>query len=604
MSFYDDASLIMIPSGYKASKLYCAKPTDGSGDLTFSRTGSTATRVNESGLIEKCLTNLLNYSEQFDNAYWTKNSATITQNNGVAPDGTISADKIIGTAGVSTPQISRNTTGVTASTPYTLSVFAKKGEYSFVYLQEASVGNGISWFDLENGVIGTKQVDITSSKITSFSNGWYKCEMTFNQSGTTNRTRIGVSNANNVTSFTNDGTSGILIWGAQLEIGDIATAYIPTTSAAVTVGPIANLPRLDYTGGGCPKLLMEPTRTNVLTYSEQLNNVIWDKTGTTITSNATTSPDGYTNADKIVATSATGTKFTFQFFTSTIGVSYTASAFFKASEYNYVFFRLGGQTGNLYVIYNLSTQAVISTSGMISTTITSAGNGWYRITATVTANTVNLAPVFMVIPSTGYTLNAQNIPEFTGDNVSGGFIWGAQLEAGAYATSYIPTNNATVTRNIDSAIKTSATALIGQTEGTLYSEINISTLPGILNRDVIFISDGTTNNTVHIGFSHTLSNTITARVVLAGVVLATIDSAVLSATGTYKVAMAYKLNDIVFYINGVQIGVDTSAVIPACSQLNIGSNITPAASLSDGIKSSVVFKTRLSNSQLAILTTL
>jgi hypothetical protein len=508
----------MIPSGYKASKLYSAKPTDGTGDLTFTRTGSTATRVNESGIIEKCRTNLV------------LNSATL---------------------------VTQNVTVVAA--PYTLSIF------------------------------GTGSVVLT---------------------GTGSGTLTGTGAANRV-SLTFTPTAGTLtltvagsVTSAQLEIGDIATAYIPTTAAAVTVGPIANLPRLDYTGGGCPKLLMEPTRTNLLTYSEQFNNVIWDKTGTTITSNATTSPDGYTNADKIVATSATGTKFTFQLLNSTIGLAYTGSAFFKASEYNYVFLRLGGIGGNLYVIYNLSTQAVVSTSGMTSTSITSFGNGWYRITATATATGANIAPVFMVIPSTGYTLNAQNIPEFTGDNVSGGFIWGAQVEVGSFATSYIPTNNATVTRNIDSAIKTSATALIGQTEGTIYSEINVSTLPGILNRDIIFLSDGTTNNTVHIGFSHTLSNTITARVVVSGSPLATIDSAVLSATGTYKVAMAYKLNDIVFYINGVQIGVDTSATIPTCSQLNIGSNLTPAAPLSDGIKSSIVFKTRLSNVDLATLTTI
>ena len=78
-SFYDDASLVVIPSGYQTSKVYAEKPTDGSGDLTFTRTGDTATRVNSAGLIEKVRTNLVLQSQTFDNASWTKDGATVTE---------------------------------------------------------------------------------------------------------------------------------------------------------------------------------------------------------------------------------------------------------------------------------------------------------------------------------------------------------------------------------------------------------------------------------------------------------------------------------------------------------------------------------------------
>ena len=90
-SFYTDASLVMIPSGYKDQKVYCAKPVDGSADLTFSR-ASNATRVNSSGLVEKVRTNLALYSEDLTNAAWTNFNMTISANATTAPNGTTTAD--------------------------------------------------------------------------------------------------------------------------------------------------------------------------------------------------------------------------------------------------------------------------------------------------------------------------------------------------------------------------------------------------------------------------------------------------------------------------------------------------------------------------------
>ena len=94
MSYFDDASLVLIPSGYKNQKIYSVKPTDGTGDLTFTR-ASDATRVASNGLIEKVRTNLVLQSQTFDNASWTKTTdgqVTITANAAVAPDGTTTAE--------------------------------------------------------------------------------------------------------------------------------------------------------------------------------------------------------------------------------------------------------------------------------------------------------------------------------------------------------------------------------------------------------------------------------------------------------------------------------------------------------------------------------
>jgi hypothetical protein len=259
----------------------------------------------------------------------------------------------------------------------------------------------------------------------------------------------------------------------QLSFSRASTATRVNASGLIEA-VASNVPRLDYLGSSCPRLLLEPQRTNLVTYSEQFNNAAWTKEQVTITANATTSPDGTINADKIIANATAGDKYVVQIFTVAIGNAFTTSAYFKSSEYTYAFIRFGGLVSNPYVIYNLATQSVVTTSGLTSSSITSVGNGWYRITATVTSTTITLAPVLMVIPSTGYTLGADNIPEFTGDGTSGGFIWGAQIEAGAYATSYIPTLAASVTRVADAASITGLTGkniIPSSTSFTAYFEL-------------------------------------------------------------------------------------------------------------------------------------
>jgi len=107
-SFYEDASLVVIPSGYKTSKIYAEKPTDGSGDLTFTR-ASGATRVASNGLIEKVRTNLVLQSQAMENASWSNFAITVSANSDTAPDGTLTADKLVPTASNAPHLIHRNT---------------------------------------------------------------------------------------------------------------------------------------------------------------------------------------------------------------------------------------------------------------------------------------------------------------------------------------------------------------------------------------------------------------------------------------------------------------------------------------------------------------
>lgn len=266
MSIYDNAGVALIPSGTKASKLYSVLPANGDGDFTHSR-GSTATRVNKDGFIESVATNVprldyplidgvvqdcphllleplrTNYagkSEEFNDSYWQKVRATITANQIVSPDGSVTADLLTATD-TSENYCQQNVSSTVSGSQQTASFFVKKGTSDFchILLWDVSNDGARQWFDLTNGSVGTSTtfgsgVSVDSAEMINYGNGWYRCVVVFNNSNTTVRMRISASNSNGSTSSTSGKT--IYIWGAQLTVGSYETSYIPnnTTTSSVT----------------------------------------------------------------------------------------------------------------------------------------------------------------------------------------------------------------------------------------------------------------------------------------------------------------------------------------------------------------------------------
>jgi len=188
-------------------------------------------------LIEEARTNLCTYSEQFDNANWTKDLSAITANAAVSPDNTANADLWYPTTSgnTSTIRIVRSIS-VTNGTVYTASVYAKSSGRRWVYFAapDASSSAYNCWFDLQNGVVGTKGASVTAASITPVGNGWYRLTTTSTATSALNYMFISSTDADNSSTVTASGTSGILLYGAQLEAGAFATSYIPTVASQVT----------------------------------------------------------------------------------------------------------------------------------------------------------------------------------------------------------------------------------------------------------------------------------------------------------------------------------------------------------------------------------
>ena len=549
MSLLDDASLVVVPSGYKAGTVYSVKPTNGDGDLSFIRSNDTATRVNSAGLIEKVRTNLVTYSEDYSQSEWTNASytkdASITYNSAsVAPDGTLGVYQYECTVSGTNSQLGA-LKAISSGVAYSNSVYLRRITGSGI-VKLRGVNNG--------------EIDVTSELTSS----WKRFEITQTSNSTNGRFYINALVSGDV----------IEVWGAQLEVSDFgATDYIPTTTTAVSVGMLANVPRLDYSGGGCPKLLLESQRTNALTYSEQFNNAAWTPTGVSVTANNAISPSGYQDADTVTF-GASASQNIYNFPTSAIGAN-TFSIYAKTASGTKAF-RLRIDTG----------------SGPAVSSDFTATTTWQRFTFTATTTAAFLV-AYIFNDSLGTAGDIQ--------------LWGAQLEAGSYATSYIPTLGSTVTRLADASYKASVSGLIGQTEGVLYAEVQNNSIGSTSGSDNVVLSiEGATNNDV-VSILYQPLGDITALVFVGGSPQALITYNVGLTTSPKKIAVAYKNNDYALYVDGALRGTDTSASVPTCSNIGLGNYYNGGGITvinSKIVSQALLFKTRLSNAQLAELTTL
>ena len=319
-----------------------------------------------------------------------------------------------------------------------------------------------------------------------------------------------------------------------------------------------DLARVDY-DGTASSLLVEPQRTNLITYSSDFSQ--WSSSGgMAVTLNNTTSPSGDVNATLLVTSNANDVIYT--------NVSSTIASTFSV----YVKWKVG--SGNID----------LSSDGGSSYTSLPVTEGWTRISISPIAIANQVA---LRIPTSGSEL----------------WVWGAQLEEGSYGTSYIPTSGSTVTRVQDQYSKTGISSKINSEEGVLFLEVAALSLTSIL--EILTLSDGSYSNVVMFRYYDTSSNDIQVQVRVAGVTTASILFTLTDAKDFNKIAFKYKENDFALWVNGVEVGTDTSGITFTSSTLNKlsfdrgdGGN-----ALFGKVKQLQVFKTALTDTELATLTT-
>lgn len=589
-NFYDKASLVMIPSGTKEGTIFSLKPTNGDGDFTFSRSTS-ATRVGPSGYIEKETQNLLLQSNQFDTTWTALNASLTSGQNGY--DGTNDAWKLTADSTGTFRRLSQTTN---QNSVVTSSVYAKAGTADHLYMIPTNgsySSGGYQFFNLTNGTLGASNfLKIINASIEDVGNGWYRCTIV-SQADVSGAAFFGLSNNDTDTTIT--GGNYIYIQDAQLEQGLVARDYIETTTSAVYGGITDNIPRLDYTDSSCPSLLLEPQRSNVITQSEFYGD--YTNFGSTDTANQAISPEGVNNATLI---QGDGTQPQIYTRSATITLSsagaYTFSLFAKKGNNNFIHLSLEGFTGstNNEAYFDLD-NGTTPTSGA---SIQDYGNGWYRciMTATIDAGDLVGSLVFRPTPSTS-TIFYPSSGDANGKNI---YIYGATLEQGSYATSYIPTYGASVTFASDSMqIASGISDLLPQGTGTMYIEATIADAvdtEGYLMRieqgsfaDTIFILRGANGN---LGAYYRNGNSTI------------IFLEKINVADTFKAAFAFESGNSVLYVNGEQVGTSSVTYTPLTTynDIRIGGYSPSAANMSGVVSQSLVFKTRLSNEELATLT--
>jgi len=342
----------------------------------------------------------------------------------------------------------------------------------------------------------------------------------------------------------------------------------------------ADVPRLDYplidgVVQDCPSLLLEPARTNLITKSEDF--LEWnDQSTITVTSDNAVSPDGTQNADKLTAGNEGAAKRIL--FTTVSSTVYTVSIFLKNIDSVQSRIEIyGSPSANIEIDWDSYTPSTKSSSTFTDIAYSSYGDNWWRVTAKFTA--------------TGTSNNFYVYPDRV-DASNSIYTWGAQIEAGSYPTSYIPTSGSVVTRNADVCNSAGTSAEFNDSEGVLY--LQTSMLSSNPDNSTFQIDDGTSTNSVRIRFT-TTTNQINGLLFSNVSGQPNIDYTANDVTNQNKVAIRYQVGQIDLFFNGFEVGTITGNATPTgFNNLSLGT---------EGIvKEVIAFNEALSDTELEALT--
>lgn len=702
-------------------------PISGREAITFTRS-TVATVINAIGQVETLAINqprfdhdpttiaqqnLLIYSEQFDNAGWTKLACSITSNTVVAPSGSQTGDTLTADAGSASKLLYQDFTGTAA--PYTNSVYAKAGTVDWIGLTFGgdAIADG-AFFDVSSGAVGTVAAG-RKADIKHVGDGWYRCSLTKTLAGAPgNSLVVTVHSADNqAIGWTAAGTESVYVWGAQTNAtstpntpnlisngtfdtdvtgwsasggasaavvlgemqvmpsagfggyitsfptvvgsrykvsgllrrvsgagstyfaqttsggGDVNSSVTSTSSTAVLASfdfvatdttsyvmcrhttntgvagfdnmsckLVVDLPYTPTTSAAAAVkyarkgLLIEEARTNLLTRSSEFDHADWLKNNQTVTANTVTSPDGTVNGDTVTVTAGNSVHMIYQA-SSDAATTYAASVYAKAGTVGWIAIKTSGSGVNVGAWFNLTAGVVGTVESGVTATIEQVGSGWY-LCCVVRSAAVNSNFVIEVHDAD----NQSNT--WTAAGTETVYLYGAQKELGGFATSYIPTTTAAVTRAQDSALVSNVTPWYNSTEGTIVLEAD-NTGQVSAAQGAVCLSN---NSDQHEILIYAYDNAIVTVASNGGTAQASFSSSPFYPGLPYKVAFAYKANDFGASLDGGAASSDVSGAVPtAASKLNIGARFDGSIPCHTGhIRKLAYHPRRIPDAELVMLT--
>lgn len=349
---------------------------------------------------------------------------------------------------------------------------------------------------------------------------------------------------------------------------------------------VNDTPRLDWLNSDCPSLLLEPQRTNIQAYSENFSGAAWTPSLVTITANSSISPNGELTAYKLETTSSVGSLN--GFLQITANTEYTYSLYVKADTTSIckieLYDRLSGGASYYYglVNFDMSTETIVTS--LATASFDKLDGGWYRLKITATS------PNPLQGGGTGVSISLTQAGSI--------FIWGGQMEAGGYATSYIKNVDDIngVTRLKDECFNGGDADLFDITEGTFFVD---SYVYNSGNFTIINLSDGSVSNTLALIFQNYGTQ---VRVLSSGGVDSYLN---LNFDQRNKIAVTFKENEYKFFINGALVGSDTSATVPSgMDRLNFSNNTNVSNHFEGKVYDTRVYDTVLTEAEAITLTTI
>jgi hypothetical protein len=542
------------------------------------------------------VTNQVLQSQNLTSGSWTKSSCTATGDVTTDPLGTTTADLLTGT--LATVHASQTIT-IVSGARVVFSIYAKQGgggPNTFMRLRVQSGAEVSSqWFNLATGGVGstasTANIVISSPTATDAGNGWWRVSAVYQTTGFTSL----IVGAGPALANSNGGTPGdtVYLWGAQGEQTSGAVGvYVATTTTAASYYP----PR---------GLLIEEPRTNQMP-GTMTGGTYWQGAATSLATGAT-APDGTTNG--VTLTQSAGGAITYGasplvgvFATITASTPTTASIFAKAGTCTFLrMFLTDSNTPTIssVVWFNLATGVIgtqTNSGGPTSTssTMTALPNGWYRCTITATLGSATTATILIRMASADAVTTDAGSKTFS--------VFGPQLEAGAWASSYIPTTTASAARVLDSATMTPLGSWYNESEGTFLVDYQSPNQTSLVSTGVVFgVTDGTANNVIYLTAGAAFDG---GNINLGGVGQMGVSNTSPPLTAK-KTALVYRLNDSAWVRNGGTVATDTSCTIPTgMVSASLGKAPWSTGNVLNGyLRRLRVYRARKSNTEIQALTT-